>query len=232
MNNNLIELKVQQRLNKLASHDYDNIEWWQIAEAFNKVQVEWVRRQLSGNNARREGEEQTTRRVDDLEILLVEDPIKGAHKHTYFETAKLPARYLAFSRVSAVGYRDCCPPRPLVIYDVEERNIDLLNRDANTAPSFEWGEALITRIGNRLRIHTLGLFGIDQVKLTYYRMPRQISRAGEINLETGGIHAESTCEFKKDIAEILIDETAALLAGDLENMAQTQRGAQSAERNN
>ena len=33
-----ILLKVQERLNKLASNDYDNIQNWQIVEAFNKGQ--------------------------------------------------------------------------------------------------------------------------------------------------------------------------------------------------
>ena len=36
MENQAILLKVKQRLNKLASDDYDNIETWQILEAFNK----------------------------------------------------------------------------------------------------------------------------------------------------------------------------------------------------
>ncbi len=50
MTNAALQLKIKQRLNKLASNDYDNIECWQIVEAFNKAQVEWVRRQLHGNN--------------------------------------------------------------------------------------------------------------------------------------------------------------------------------------
>ena len=41
MNNGTILLKVQQRLNKLASSDYDNTEPWQIIEAFNKGTVSW-----------------------------------------------------------------------------------------------------------------------------------------------------------------------------------------------
>ena len=41
-----ILLKVQERLNKLASNDYDNIQNWQIVEAFNKGQVDWCRRNL------------------------------------------------------------------------------------------------------------------------------------------------------------------------------------------
>ena len=60
-----------QRLNKLASNDYDNIECWQIIEAFNKAQIEWCRRQLHGNNMYKEGDEMhLRRRIDDLQLLL------------------------------------------------------------------------------------------------------------------------------------------------------------------
>jgi hypothetical protein len=48
MDNKLIQLKIKQRLNKLASFDYDNIESWQIQEAFNKAQLEWTRRVIHG----------------------------------------------------------------------------------------------------------------------------------------------------------------------------------------
>ena len=41
MLNSTIVIKVKQRINKLDSQDYDNLECWQIVEAFNKAQVEW-----------------------------------------------------------------------------------------------------------------------------------------------------------------------------------------------
>jgi hypothetical protein len=69
MNNNLLQLKIKQRLNKLSSMDYDNIECWQVQEAFNKAQLEWVRRQLNGINLKREGAEQSVTKVDDLQEL-------------------------------------------------------------------------------------------------------------------------------------------------------------------
>ena len=40
------------------------------------------------------------------------------------------------------------------------------------------------------------------------------------------------CEFKDDLVEVILDDTAALIAGDIENMYQQQRGMQSAEKNN
>ena len=40
------------------------------------------------------------------------------------------------------------------------------------------------------------------------------------------------CEFKDDVAELMLDDAASLIAGDIENIYQQQRGQASAERNN
>ena len=56
MNNATLQLKLKQRLNKLDSQDFDNIEPWQMIEAFNKAQVEWCRRNLHGGNMYKEGD--------------------------------------------------------------------------------------------------------------------------------------------------------------------------------
>ena len=40
------------------------------------------------------------------------------------------------------------------------------------------------------------------------------------------------CEFKDDLVEVILDDTASLIAGDIENVYQQQRGMQAAERNN
>ncbi len=50
MLNSAIVIKLKQRINKLDSQDYDNIECWKAVEAFNKAQVERCRRQLHGLN--------------------------------------------------------------------------------------------------------------------------------------------------------------------------------------
>ena len=64
MLNSAILIKVKQRLNKLASNDYDNIETWQIIEAFDKGQVDWCRRNLHGLNIVKEGDYKMVLRVD------------------------------------------------------------------------------------------------------------------------------------------------------------------------
>ena len=233
MNNNLLQIKIKQRLNKLASFDYDNIECWMIQEAFNKAQIEWVRRQLHGNNLFKEGDEGSKRRVDDLQILLTQIQLLGNNKKKFFESKVLPDNYLQYKRVDAYAKSDCCPERGLTVYLAEEANADQLLRDMYRQPSFEWAETFCTIMGNKVKVYTDNKFNLSDCSLTYYRQPRRIEILGCVDPYTqAASNAEITCEFKDDIVELLIDEAASILAGDIESMNQFQRGSQMAERNN
>ena len=233
MNNNLLQIKIKQRLNKLASFDYDNIECWMIQEAFNKAQLEWVRRRLHGLNALRESAEQSVTVVDDLQILLNEIELKGTESPKYFETNAIPANYLHFVRISAKAKTDCCPARTFVsIYQAEEANVDILLGDNFKQPSFEWAETFCTILGDKVRIYTDGKFTVVDPKLVYYRKPVDIQIQGCVNITTGQTNAANVeCELKDDICEILVDEAAAILAGDIESLNQYQRDTQNAQRN-
>ena len=233
MNNNLLQIKIRQRLNKLSSFDYDNIECWMIQEAFNKAQIEWVRRRLHGLNALRESSEQSVTVVDDLQILLSETALGGNETPKYFETDIIPANYLHFVRISANIKNDCCPKRPLgTIYQAEEANVDMLLGDNFKQPSFEWAETFCTILGDKVRIYTDGKFNIVDPKLVYYRKPKDIQILGCTNISTGRTFTTNVeCELKDDICEILVDEAAAILAGDIESMNQYQRETQNAQRN-
>ena len=90
MDNFTLQIKLKQRLNKLDSNDYDNIEPWQLCEAYNKAAVEWSRRQLHGGNIYKEGDEYSKRRIDDMQVLLEELPLTGVQSTEYFETTNFP----------------------------------------------------------------------------------------------------------------------------------------------
>jgi hypothetical protein len=218
MDNNLLQLKVQERLNKLSSSDYENIECWQIVEAFNKVQLDWNRRNLRGNNSRKAGDEHYSFSIDDFQV-----PLQGTNKPDYFVTTQWPADFMKFKRVSTQAQTKCCPARSMTVYEAEEQNADILLGDDNTEPNFEWGETFCTRIGNTIRIYTAGKFDIVNPTLTYYRLPKPISIAGCVD-QNGNTTVDSPCEFKDDITEVLIAGTVALLAGDYDDWQQAQRG--------
>ena len=232
MLNSTISIKLKQRINKLDSQDYDNIECWQIVEAFNKAQVEWCRRQLHGLNIVKEGDEQSTRRKDDLQVLLNTNPLTITDKQDYF-FGNIPSNYLQWKRVDVVACKGCCENRRMTVYLAEEGNLNQLLRDKAKTPNFEWAETFATLIDNEVHIYTNNKFDISEANLVYYRQPIQIQIQGCVDPYT---NVESTAnvlsEFKDDIIELMIDEAVSILAGDIESPVQYPRGTQTAERNN
>jgi len=232
MTNALLQIKIKQRLNKLASLDYDNFECWQIQEAFNKAQLEWIRRQVYGINTRKEGTEQSTGLIDDLRIIMTDKVLVPTDKKIYVESA-LPSDYLYYVRIDVLANSECCPDkRRMTVYEVEEANMGLLLTSDTKGPSFEWAETLSTLVGDKLRVYTNGEFTVTDVNLVYYRRPQDVKFAGCVDPSNGqAITANVICEFKDDIAEIMVDEAAAILAGDIESMNQYQRELQNPQRN-
>jgi hypothetical protein len=232
MQNSVLTIKIKQRLNKLDSQDYDNIECWQIVEAFNKAQVEWVRRQLHGINIVKEGDEQSTRRKDDLQVLLVTNTLNLVNNKIYFRGG-IPENYLQWKRVDVFANKGCCDKRRMTVYLAEEGNLNQLLRDKAKQPNFEWAETFATLKGNGVNIYTNGEFDVQAADLIYYRQPIKIQIQNCVDPYTGiASTTEVECEFKDDIIELIIDEAVSILAGDIESGNQFTRGTQTAERNN
>ena len=232
MLNSTITIKMKQRLNKLDSNDYDNIECWQIVEAFNKAQVEWVRRQLHGGNQYKEGDEGSTIRKDDLQVLLKEYELKLTDKKNFY-ISNVPQNYLQWKRIDIEANKDCCTNRKMIVYFAEEGDLSMLLRDAAKKPSFEWGETFATLMNNKIKIYNNEDFEISKGFFTYYKQPEKIQILNCVDPYTSLASAtEVLCEFKDDIVELLIDEAVSILAGDMESNNQFARGSANAEKNN
>ena len=235
MNNTIIQLKVKQRLNKIASLDYDNIECWQIVEAFNKGQVNWCRRNLHGLNVKQMGDEQSKAKIDDLQILLTEKLIPMAKKDLYVESNSiLPSNYFEWKRISAKAGNDCCEElKAMMIFLAEEANVDELLRDKHKQPNFEWGETFCTLKGNKVRIYTNNEFDLEEANMSYYRQPIRIEILGCVNPFTQLTSTvDIECEFKDDIVELFVDEAVKILARDIESLNQQQTATNQVEGNN
>jgi len=232
MNNNLFQIKIKQRLNKLASLDYDNLECWQVQEAANKAQIEWTRRQLYGINVRKESAEQSSGLVDDLQRLMKHEQVVMVDKGIYYQSSNLPTDYLHYVRTDVFAERECCPRRRMTVYEVEEANISIILNNKDKQPSFEWAETVSTIMSNKLKVYTNGEFAIPECHLIYYRKPVEIQFNGCIDIVTGNLFtADQECEFNDDVAEIIADNTAMILAGDIESVTQYQREQQAVQTN-
>ena len=233
MTNDTIQIKVKQRINKLASNDYDNIMPWQIVEAFNKAQVTWCRRNLMGTNMTKTGDEASKRRIDDLQVLLSDKSLAMVKKDLYFQSPIIPANYFEWKRLSVKAKKDCCDKRQMMVYLAEEANVDELLRDHNKKPSFEWAETFATVLGNKIKVYTNNDFDLETTVLTYYRQPRRIQIPGTSDPYTGLVSTVNVeCEFKDDLVELFIDECVKILAGDLEDVTANQIADNSVETNN
>ncbi len=202
-----VSAKIDLRLNKGASSDYDNLWSYQKQEAFNKAVNSWVRRQFHGKNVTQEGDEETTIRVDDLQILLKVDNITVRDKGDFYQSNRLPTDYLYYKRVTPYVSKGNCTGVKIKSHLKEEANVDDL---LPTLPSFEFEETFHTLINNKVHLYTAKKFTVDKVELTYYRKPKVYNFK----------KLSDNIEFKDDIADILVDEACKIIASDIESLNQ------------
>jgi hypothetical protein len=151
----------------------------------------------------------------------------------YYYECTMPTDYLQWKRVDVFAKKDCCENRRMTVYFAEEGNVNLLLRDKQKQPNFEWAETFATLKGNHVNIYTNKDFEINQTNLIYYRQPVKIQIQGCVDPYTGVTSLVNVdCEFKDDVVEVIIDEAVSILAGDIESGNQFSRGTETAERNN
>jgi len=211
----LIKIKVKQGLNKLDSGDYDNLHCWDIAEAINKAQLIWFRKQIHGSNLFREGDEQSKMRVDDLQVLLTTLNVHVLFDKGLYYEFKLPDDYLYFKRCSPIVSSDICDKVGIKASFIEEANVDSYLYNELKKPSFIWRETFHTIKDNTISIYTNKEFSVDSVTLVYYRLPKNIVFKDCQNYD-GTYATEQTLEFKKDVVELIINEAINILSGNIE----------------
>lgn len=213
-----VSAKMDLRLNKGASADYDNLWPYQKEEAFNKAVTEWVRRQKHGKNQTQEGDEETDMRVDDLQLLLKTDTLIARDKGLYSETEKIPLDYLYYKRITPIVSKGICENVQMKSHLREEANVD----DLITMPSFDFEETFHTMINNKFHIYHNKDFKISKANLTYYRKPKVYSFK----------KLDTVLEFKDDVCELLVDESCKILSSDIESPNQKSLAQERVETNN
>lgn len=204
-----VSAKIDLRLNKGASGDYDNLWSYQKEEAFNKAVTAWVRRQKRGKNITQEGDEESEARVDDLQPLLKRETLTTKNKGEYNQTQALPPDYLYYKRLTPLVNKANCSELTIKSHLREEANVD----DLRSLPSFEFEETFHTLIGNKANIYHFKDFSIGNVILTYYRKPKVYSFK----------KLTTIVEFKDDVCELIVDEAVKIISSDIESF--NQKGA-------
>jgi hypothetical protein len=222
MLNETIIIKIQQRLNKLSSNDFQNLASWQILEAFNTAQLDGTRIAL------KDSADVGTMAIEDFQSLLVEKS-----DFLFFDTGDSfqtstdawPTNFLRNNRLDLSVVSTCCStPKKMVAYLAEESNVPILLNDVHRKPNYDWGETFFVLSGNTIKIYHSGEFTIDACNYIYYREPRRVQIAGVRDVYQNAIPTTNvTCEFSDNVTEVFIFGAAALLAGDMGSFEQMGR---------
>lgn len=232
MLNQTILLKQQQRLQKLSSGDYGNLEDWMYIEAFNKAYSDWIRRQLEGINQEKVTAEGSIKRIDDLQFLLTDPTTLVLTPNDEYYSAPIPANYLGWCRVTVYGKDDCCPERKFMNFISREADVDINIQDIGKQPSFEWATTFSTLANGLVKIYTANKFTISQALLVYYREPIFIEIAGIANPYTGAVSTvDVLCEAPDNVIEVIIEESCGILARDIKSYQEAQMNYQAADKN-
>ena len=213
-----VSAKIDLRLNKGASADYDNLWPYHKEEAFNKAVGEWVRRQKHGKNQTQEGDEESSIRVDDLQVLLKVESLSSKDKGLFNQTEKLPSDYLYFKRITPMANKNNCSGVRLRSDLREEANVD----QWIDFPSFDFEETFHTIINNRAHVYHNNDFEIEKIELTYYRKPKTYSFK----------KLSTVVEFNDTICDMIVDEACKIIASDIESFNQQQLAEKRVEDNN
>jgi hypothetical protein len=227
--------QVKEKLNKADSGDYDNMQETKILTAYNEGRLDWLRRNLTGMNLRKEGDEASKRRMTDYSVITtLPEELQIAKKDGYYLTQKLSDQYFEFRRLILTAKNACCEnTREMVCYLVGESNVSIYHRSKDQKPSYQWGETYCTMNDHRLVIYTNDEFEIEKAELVYYRYPKTVTKQGVYDLESGAFATQTVgCEFKKDLVKLFILEAVKIISGNIESFNTNQISSSQVEENN
>lgn len=126
------------------------------------------------------------RNEDDIRYvqkLLVSSPIKPKEEKESYTTFELPSNFFDHSTLTGTATKDCCEKQVLDMYEIKSENENMVMFDNHNRPSFEWREAPYYFTDNKVKAFRSD-FKYDNLNLTYYRYPVQISLQDEDNPES------------------------------------------------
>jgi len=216
-------LKIDQRINKKATNDFDNIPVNEKVEAYNKAQLQVVTSIISPKDVLRQGAESTTRRTDDLKMLIVDEPhqLTVTKKDRYYITNSFPDDYFQYWSSESVAFTSTCKKKIIRNIEREESSIHLTLRNDTMNPSFLWAETPITLVKDKMKVWTDNKFGIKSVYLTYMIIPPPIDAVGYFK-ENGSPSVNIDPILPDNIVEMCIDRASVIIQGDIGNQAGVQ----------
>ena len=211
-------------LNKMDRQDNVQVPLEDILVFLNQAQLSWVKSKVGENNIFRDGYEGTRKRIDDLQVLKVNDASLLLQKTTdvlykgYKADLKTIPDYMMYI-MSHVGARkeDC--KAGLTVDLIRQNDLSTLYFDANFSPSYEWRTTLATIGQDNIIVYTDDTFEIENLYLTYLRYPMPVDSEGYIKID-GLDSSKQDCELPYYAKSDILNLATKFAAQSVDNQAQ------------
>jgi hypothetical protein len=224
--------KIDQRLNKVATNNHQQIPLEDKILALNEAQIKLIKQKMDGISVVSGlGFDAFKKRYEDLQSLIIEFDegklplvLKNETIHEY--TAKLDELkpdYMFYADSYVLADKGRCKDRIIWINKELAKHGDLqfLLNNEHFRPSFEYQETFNFISSDEISIFTDGTFEPKHIYIMYVRYPIQVDKEGYIKFD--GTHSKDVdCELELFLEDELLDLTVQNLAMYTENQSAIQ----------
>lgn len=222
------------RLNSLDREKNQNIFLENKLLFLNNAQIAWIKSKLNQNNIYKIGYEGLRKRIDDLQVLKVNDKklkvVPSSNERYFGFLGSLDVDdYMFYISSYAIATRRGCKAT-LGVNLIKEGDLETMYFNENYSPSFKWRETIATIGSNNLHVYTDNTFVIDDIRLTYLRKPKSIDKEGYVKLD-GSDSSNQDSELPEYAKNDIVDLAVKFAAQSTDNVSQVQM-AKEREQNN
>lgn len=224
---------IDQRLNKLSTNAHQEIPVEDKILALNEGQIKLVKIKVSPNNVYKLGLDAFKKRYQDLQFLVenFEDhpldlTLGDKYMNKYIVNvgeATLKPHFMFYIDSYLLADKGSCINRVISCNPdlIKHADIQLLLKNNNFKPSFEFQETIVDIASDELHVYTDGTFTPKKLYLSYLRYPGQIDKAGYVKFD-GTDSVDKDCELEDYLKDELLDITVEKLAMYTENISAAQ----------
>jgi len=222
--------KIDQKLNKLATNEHQEIPLEDKILALNEAQIKLIKQKIDGFSVLNGmGLDSFKKRYQDLQSLILDYvpldlKITDKKLNQYKAILKtLSPKYMFYIDSYVTADKGKCKDRIIWINKdlAKHGDVSLLLNNTNYKPSFEYQETFNLISSNDISIFTDGTFTPKKLYLSYMRYPVYIDKEGYINFE-GKESTTVNCELESYLEDELLDLTVQNLAMYTENQSAVQ----------
>ena len=227
--------KIDQRLNKLASNEHQEIHLEDKLLALNDAQILLIQQKMSGISVPIGiGFDGFRKRHEDLQVLIenyIDHPLALQQSDDNInqwtaDLGELSPKYMFYVDSYIIADKGKCKDRIIWINSdlVKHGDVSLLLNNEHYKPSFEYQETFNVLTSDKMTIFTDGSFTPKKLYISYLRYPLPVDKEGYTKFD-GTDSVNQDCELPDYLENTLLDLAILSLGMSTENVSAVQ-GAQ------